>query len=115
MIDIYMDSLRRYAEFDGRSTRSQYWTFSLVNFFVIATLVALEIDIFFIPLALASFIPGITVGVRRLHDTGNSGLWLLVGLVPIVGSLILLFFLVKPSDPYFNEYGPEPKGGLAYA
>ena len=59
---------------------------------------------------LAVLIPNIAVSVRRLHDTNHSGWWLLIGLVPIIGFIVLLVFLVRDSQAGENQYGPNPKG-----
>lgn len=59
---------------------------------------------------LAVLIPGIAVGVRRLHDTGRTGLWLLAGFIPVIGFILLLVFMVQDSEPGPNQYGPNPKG-----
>ena len=59
--------------------------------------------------SLAVFIPGFAVTVRRLHDTGKSGWWLLIFLVPLVGVIVFLVFMVKDSQPGENQYGPNPK------
>jgi uncharacterized membrane protein YhaH (DUF805 family) len=56
----------------------------------------------------AVFLPGLAVAVRRLHDTGRSGIVLLLGLVPVIGGLILLVFLILPGNPGPNRYGPKP-------
>ncbi len=58
-------------------------------------------------------IPGIAVSVRRLHDTDRSGWWLLICLIPLIGSIVLLVFLVKDSKPGENQYGAKPKGATA--
>jgi uncharacterized membrane protein YhaH (DUF805 family) len=58
---------------------------------------------------LGVLVPGIAVTVRRLHDIGKSGWWGLVALIPLIGSLILIYFAVKDSQPETNEYGPNPK------
>ncbi len=58
--------------------------------------------------SLALLIPSIAVAIRRLHDVGKSGWWLLLGFVPLVG-LVLLYFMVQDSQPGGNEYGPNPK------
>ena len=65
--------------------------------------------------SLATLVPGIAVSVRRLHDTGRSGLWLLVVLVPVVGWLAFVYFAVQDSEPGENRYGPNPKGAYAFA
>jgi uncharacterized membrane protein YhaH (DUF805 family) len=57
----------------------------------------------------AVLIPGIAVSVRRLHDTGKSGWWLLIGLVPLLGGIVLLVFMVLDSQPGQNQYGPHPR------
>lgn len=64
--------------------------------------------------SLAVLIPGLAVGVRRLHDTNRTGLWLLIALVPCIGAIILLVYFVQDSDPGSNEYGPNPKGGAEF-
>ena len=60
--------------------------------------------------SLAVLIPSIAVSVRRLHDTNHSGWWLLINLLPLIGTIILVFFLVRDSQPGQNQYGPNPKG-----
>ena len=59
--------------------------------------------------SLAILIPSIAVGVRRLHDTGRSGWWLLIGLIPVLGSIVLIVFFVLDSEPGENAYGANPK------
>ena len=63
--------------------------------------------------SLLLLIPSLAVGVRRLHDTGRSGWWLLIVFVPIVGAIALLVFAVQDSESGHNEYGPNPKCALA--
>jgi uncharacterized membrane protein YhaH (DUF805 family) len=63
--------------------------------------------------SLAVLIPSIAVGVRRLHDTGRSGWWLLISLVPLIGIIVLIVFLATDSQPGANQYGPNPKGARA--
>ena len=110
----YLDLLKnKYAEFNGRARRSEYWYFVLFNFIVSLGLGMVDafIGIGFLNYvySLAVIIPGIAVGIRRLHDTGRSGWWLLVGLVPFVGWIILIIFLVQDSQPFDNQYGLNPK------
>jgi uncharacterized membrane protein YhaH (DUF805 family) len=62
---------------------------------------------------LAVLIPSIAVSVRRLHDTNRSGWWLLISLVPLVGAIVLLVFLVLDSQPGENQYGSNPKAAIA--
>ena len=63
--------------------------------------------------SLAVLIPGLAVAVRRLHDTNRSGWWLFIGLVPLIGAIILLVFMVQDSQPGENQYGPNPKASIA--
>jgi uncharacterized membrane protein YhaH (DUF805 family) len=108
----FMQALKNYAAFEGRARRKEFWFFVL--FFVIALIVASIIDrliglpILTIIVSLGLIIPSISVSVRRLHDTGRSGWWYLISLIPIVG-LVLIVFYVLDSKPETNAYGPSPK------
>lgn len=105
--------LSQYATFSGRARRSEYWFWVLATF--IASIVAGIIDaiigaqIVGLVVALATLVPSLAVGARRLHDTGRSGWFLLVGLIPIVGFILLIVWFVQDSQPD-NEYGSNPKG-----
>jgi uncharacterized membrane protein YhaH (DUF805 family) len=117
--------LRRYAEFSGRSRRKEYWMFTLMlailNFvigIVESTMgLAGTVGGLYGPLSLlvmlAILVPYLAVGARRLHDTGRSGWWLLIGLIPIIGAIVLLIFFVLEGTKGPNEYGPDPKGSGA--
>jgi uncharacterized membrane protein YhaH (DUF805 family) len=114
-VNWYLDVLKnKYATFDGRARRKEYWMFFLFNILVAIGLGIVEALIGTVGLigglyALAVLIPGIAVTIRRLHDTSRSGWWILIVLVPAVGTLILLIFMVLDSQPGGNEYGPNPK------
>jgi uncharacterized membrane protein YhaH (DUF805 family) len=110
----YLDVLKKYAVFSGRARRTEYWMFVLVN--VVAGMILGIVDAILGTggalaglYALAVLVPGVAVAVRRLHDTGRSGWWLLVGLVPLVGAIVLLVFALEDSNPGPNGYGPNPK------
>jgi uncharacterized membrane protein YhaH (DUF805 family) len=116
----YLLALKKYAEFSGRSRRKEYWMYALFNMLIVfvleiagfALLRSAAGTILFALLGiycLATLIPSLAVGIRRLHDTGKSGWWLLISLVPFVGFIILLIFLVTDSAPEANLYGPNPK------
>jgi uncharacterized membrane protein YhaH (DUF805 family) len=120
----YLQALKKYADFSGRARRKEYWYFVL--FYVIILVVLLVIDgfvgtqlggagfgILTCIYALAVLIPALAVTVRRLHDTGRSGWWILIQLVPLVGWIVLLIFLLIDSQPEQNAYGPSPKAGEA--
>lgn len=112
--NFYLNGWRNYAQFKGRARRSEYWYFTLFN--TLATLVLYFFTALFAPAGLlaafyvlASLIPGLAVCFRRLHDTGRSAWWLLIGLIPF-GGLVLLVFLVQDSQSGANNHGPNPKG-----
>ena len=119
--------LKRYADFSGRSRRTEYWMFQLgqmvlfIGYFMLIAvfgaiagnsggeaLVGVMIIPFFL-LILALFIPNLAVAVRRLHDQDKSGWWLLIQFVPFGGIILLVFMLIE-GTPGPNEYGPDPKG-----
>lgn len=114
--------LSKYATFSGRATRSEFWWYAL--FLVVLFAVTQLIDGFLVgpmlgfglgdgeagqPLtmlvSLGLLLPNIAVAVRRLHDIGRTGWWVLIGLVPIIGFLLLLYWYVQPSEEGQNQYG----------
>jgi len=111
--DAISTCFNKYAEFVGRARRSEYWWFFL--FVVLVDLVVSRLSTTVSVLALlALFVPNLAVGVRRMHDTGKSGWYLLVGLIPIVGWIIVLVWLATEGDPNPNEYGPSPKAPIPF-
>lgn len=116
----YLKVLRNYADFAGRAQRKEYWMFFLVNLLIVAALSAVEVMAATVGITTAGvltglynlgiLLPGLAVSVRRLHDTGRSGWWLLIGFIPVVGFFVLLYFFVLDSDAGDNAYGPNPKG-----
>ena len=103
-----------YANFRGRARRKEYWMFFLFNmlFAFITTAVDLVLGTFpliYVIYILAVIIPSLAVFVRRMHDTGKSGWWFLIGLIPIIGAIWLLVLLCTDSDTGENSYGPSPK------
>lgn len=110
---IKMALQQNYCNFDGRSSRSEYWWFSLFTFILNGALSLIFGDgtlgiIISGVVGLALLLPGLGLCVRRLHDTNRSGWWYLLVLVPLVGWIILIVWFVKPSDPTPNQYGPVP-------
>lgn len=116
MITQYSNALKQYAGFKGRSSRTDYWMFTLANIFL--GFVAMYIDIgaglTYKPLpygviysiySLAVLIPGLAITARRLHDSGKSGWFMLIGLIPGIGGVILIVFLLMPSQKHDNLYG----------
>lgn len=114
-MNYYLAAFKKYAVFDGRAQRAEYWYFALVNFVIYAILGYLGNvgGLLAIVFALAVLIPSIAVGIRRLHDIDYSGWWVLIGLIPIVGTIWLLVLLVLDGTPGPNKYGPNPKGAMA--
>ncbi|MBT1449654.1 DUF805 domain-containing protein [Glaciecola sp. XM2] len=112
-MDWYIGVLKKYVEFNGRARRTEYWMFFLFNFIISILLGFIDglLGTGFLGLiyALAVFLPSLAVGVRRLHDTGRSGWWVLIGLIPLIGFIVLIYFFVLDSDTGDNEYGPSPK------
>ncbi|MDY0191692.1 MAG: DUF805 domain-containing protein [Desulfuromonas sp.] len=111
----YIAVLKNYAGFSGRARRTEYWMFFLISFIVSVLLGAVEgvlgsPGILSSLYSLAVLIPGLAVSVRRLHDTNRSGWWLLIGLIPIIGAIVLIIFMVQDSNMSANQYGPNPKG-----
>src|SRR3954447_25452330 len=116
----FIEALKKYAVFSGRSRRKEYWFFVL--FVVIVSIVLSMIDsligtydrstgagLLSSLFSLAVLIPSIAVSVRRLHDIDRTGWWVLISLVPLVGWIVLLVFYVKDGTPGSNGYGPDPK------
>jgi uncharacterized membrane protein YhaH (DUF805 family) len=95
----------KYTDFSGRATRSEYWWFALCEFIVLVV-TGLINRYLYVLAALAFMLPMLAVGARRLHDIGKSGWFLLLGLIPVV-NLVLLYFLVQPSQMAPNPYGGE--------
>lgn len=119
VMSCYLDVLTRYAEFSGRARRKEFWLFAVVNFLVTLVfgfidlalgLVSEEAGIGLLSglYSLAVLIPYLAVTVRRLHDTGRTGWWLLIGLIPLLGPIVLLVLMLLDSDPAENRYGPPP-------
>jgi len=121
-MNYFLDVMKnKYAQFEGRASRSEYWYFVLF-YIIFAVVVGLldgvmagltggntgGIGILSLIYILGTLVPSIAVGIRRLHDTGRSGWWYLIALIPIA-SLVLLAFFVMDSQESENKYGANPK------
>jgi uncharacterized membrane protein YhaH (DUF805 family) len=122
----FMTALKKYATFSGRSRRSEYWYFTLFYLLIYVVLMVVDmamgtfstkegVGLLTALFSLAMLLPSVGVTVRRLHDTGHSGWWILIGFIPLLGALILLAFLVRDSDAGTNRYGENPKTPFADA
>jgi uncharacterized membrane protein YhaH (DUF805 family) len=134
-MDLMFQPLRKYAEFSGRARRREFWLFWL---FLIGIEILFSILIgaaggsmmavsdpsaglaafsgpaktmfgLYCLLMLALLIPSVAVSFRRLHDTDRTAWWLLIGLIPLLGGLVLLIFYLLDGTPGPNKYGPDPK------
>ena len=105
--------LSQYANFNGRARRSEYWFYTLAV--VIVSIIAAIIDMILGMMILqwiviiATIVPSLSVGARRLHDTDKSGWLQLIGIIPLIGAIVLIVFYAMDSTPD-NKYGPNPKG-----
>jgi uncharacterized membrane protein YhaH (DUF805 family) len=110
----YTDVLKKYAVFDGRAGRPEYWWFTLINT-IISLVLRLVIPGGAGPIiselyGLAVLLPEIGVTIRRLHDTNRTGWWILVVLIPVIGWIWLIVLLATRGDSGANSYGPPPDG-----
>ncbi|MCR5297950.1 MAG: DUF805 domain-containing protein [Paludibacteraceae bacterium] len=104
---------QKFAKFDGRAGRKEFWYFVLVNVVVSIVLNIIDGAIFSTTVlsglyGLAVLIPGLALTARRLHDINKSGWWQLIALIPIVGLIILIIWCAKEGDKGTNNFGEEP-------
>ena len=119
----FVSAVKKYAVFSGRARRKEFWFFYL--FYLIFSLAAIRtwngilvaetasIGLFSSVYVIAMMLPTFAVLARRLHDIGRSGWWILIGLIPIIGAIVLLIFTVRDSQEGENRFGPNPKEAAA--
>ncbi len=116
----YLQVLKKYAEFNGRARRKEYWMFFLFSFIISIVLMIIDriTGTFSAHMGagmlgglygLATLIPGLAVTVRRLHDTDRSGWWVLIFLVPLIGLIVFIVFMALNGNASENKYGSDPK------
>lgn len=110
----FLKAFKNYAGFQGRARRKEYWMFFLFStiFSIVVAILDSIVNLNSVLAglySLAILLPSLAVGARRLHDTGKSGWWLLISLIPLIGSIILIVFLCQDSEEYDNKYGANPK------
>jgi uncharacterized membrane protein YhaH (DUF805 family) len=116
----YLEALKKYAVFSGRSRRMEFWYFVLFNIIVGVVLALIDMLIGTFSAAsnigllsgiysLAVLIPTLALWVRRLHDIDRTGWWIFINLIPLIGTIVLLVFALTPGTPGSNRYGPDPK------
>jgi uncharacterized membrane protein YhaH (DUF805 family) len=110
------DGFARYVDFKSRSTRSQFWWWTLWSILISiasgavdASIGAVDAGPVGLVTSLAMFLPSIAVSIRRLHDIGRTGWWLLIWFIPIIGWIVLIVFHCTKSVPVPNAWGPEPR------
>jgi len=108
----FLDALSKYADFTGRARRAEFWMFTLIYLVLSIGISLLDVMLgtgfLAILFALAMLVPTISITARRLHDTGRSGWWQLLSLIPLIGGIILIIFLVLDSTEE-NKWGTSPK------
>ncbi len=102
-----IEPFRRYADFEGRARRAEYWWFAL-GYFAALLILGLLGGFLGIFLLVGAVVPSLAVNVRRLHDVDKSGWWILLGAVPLVGGIILLIWHCTQGTDGTNRYGPDP-------
>lgn len=112
--------LKKWKDFKGRATRSEFWMFVLINWVISAVLLVIDMAVFGMEsggpgylqfvYGLAIIVPATALNFRRLHDIGKSGWWLFIIFVPFVGPILLIIFWIRDSQAGPNIYGPNPKG-----
>lgn len=115
----FLDVFKKTFDFSSRSRRKEYWMFMLWVFIFTIVLAIVEyatgliiepdIGILTTIFSLVILIPSISVTVRRLHDIGRTGWWILLGLIPLLGWIVLFIFTLLNSESGSNKYGPNPK------
>lgn len=117
---LYVEVFKKALDFEGRATRKEYWCFYLINMLIYIILNLLDImlgvysfeagvGILSLIFIIVVLIPGLAVTFRRLHDIGRSGWWFLVNLIPLIGPIIFLIFMLLDSQEGENRYGLSPK------
>jgi uncharacterized membrane protein YhaH (DUF805 family) len=116
----YLEALKKYAVFSGRARRMEFWYFVLFNLvvYIVLSLIDALLGTYNIVsgvgllsgiYSLAVLIPTLSLWVRRLHDIDRTGWWILINLIPLIGTIVLLVFALTPGTPGSNRYGPDPK------
>lgn len=118
-MNYYLNAIRKYCDCKGRASRKEYWMFVLINFLislvfalldaVVQHTTSIKLNVLSLLYGIAILCPALGLSIRRLHDVGRSGRWLLLIFVPFVGSIVLLVFSLMDSQSGANEYGPNPK------
>ncbi|WP_425641795.1 DUF805 domain-containing protein [Marinomonas gallaica] len=110
---IFMDVLQNYKNFEGRSRRKEFWVFQFCTFLITLpfSIVGgiIGLSLLGLIVSLIFLVPNVAVCIRRLHDTGRSGWFLLLTFIPVIGALVLLYFFLQDSQSETNDFGVSPK------
>ncbi len=111
--DAVKSAFSKYFTISGRACRSEYWYYVLFIILVSFGLMTISMILPFLAMlsmvfSLATIIPSITVAIRRLHDIDRSGWWILIGFIPLIGTIVLLIFFVKQGTEGPNDFGDDP-------
>ena len=110
-MDYFIEPLKKYADFQGREGRQEYWMFLLICLVANIIFTVLGLELISLLVGLGLLIPSVSIMTRRLHDTGRSGWWQLIVLIPLVGIIVLIFFLAQDGQDD-NDYGIDPKSAV---
>ena len=111
----YLEVLKKYVDFNGRARRKEYWMFTLFHIIIYYGLIILSVavshNLMFLAMfyILATLLPALGAGVRRMHDVGKSGWFYFIVLIPIIGAIWLLVLFFTEGNHGENQYGPDPK------
>lgn len=110
----FLDVMKKYAVFEGRARRKEYWMFQLIAFLISIGLIIIDtilgsFNILQMIFSVAILLPSLGVSIRRLHDIGKSGWWLFIALIPLIGGIWLLILHCNEGDNGSNRYGSDPK------
>lgn len=110
VVENYTNVLKNFSNFSARAGRQEFWMFAAANIAIGMVLAVVDgitgIPVLGILFGLATLVPGLAVSIRRLHDTDRSGWWLLVGFIPFLGALALLYFMICEGTRGNNQFGP---------
>ena len=111
-MNYFLDPLKKYADFTGRASKTEYWMFILFYTLIYIVLIAIDyatgMGVLSLIFSLALLVPSVSVATRRLHDIDRSGWWQLIVLIPLIGIIVILVFMAQDSDPDANRYGDKP-------
>ncbi len=114
-LDEYIGVLQKYAVFEGRASRREFWVFNIMNALLALGVSILSsafgaafLSVLMLLYFIAIFVPSLAVSIRRLHDIDKSGWWILIGIIPVLGGIIQFIFYILPGTEGPNRFGAAP-------